>query len=170
MVEKIETTDQLETHLSKYVAAYRKSYKICRSAHLSLQILAGRLGCGAVLTLVPAVPIFVAIAGALPAGISVVVSKAQLKEKESLYKGCHRTLKQLLREIPMNKMRPDVDERETIRETFSTILQLSINFNREMIISKKEQNDFKNAKSCHICNKEYNNEDVPVRDHCNRKV
>ena len=35
-----------------------------------------------------------------------------------------------------------------------------------MIISKKEQNDFKNAKSCHICNKEYNNEDVPVRDHC----
>ena len=35
-----------------------------------------------------------------------------------------------------------------------------------MIISKKEQNDFENAKSCHICNKEYNNEDVPVRYHC----
>ena len=35
-----------------------------------------------------------------------------------------------------------------------------------MIISKKERNDFENAKSCHICNKEYNNEDVPVRDHC----
>ena len=35
-----------------------------------------------------------------------------------------------------------------------------------MIISKKEQNDFKNAKSCHICNKEYNNEDVSVRDYC----
>ena len=40
------------------------------------------------------------------------------------------------------------------------------NFNKKMIISKKEQHDFKNAKSCHICNKEYNNEDVPVRDHC----
>ena len=39
-------------------------------------------------------------------------------------------------------------------------------FNKEMIISKKEHNDFKNAKSCHICNKEYNNDDVPVRDHC----
>ena len=38
------------------------------------------------------------------------------------------------------------------------------NFNKEMIISIKEQNDSKNAKSCHICNKEYNNEDVPVRD------
>ena len=32
-----------------------------------------------------------------------------------------------------------------------------------MIISKKERNYFKNANSC---NKEYNNEDVPVRDHC----
>ena len=105
MAEKVETIHQLETQLNKYVAAYRKSYKICCSAHLSLQILA-------VLALVLAVPIFVAIAGALPAGISVVVSKAQLKEKESLYKGCHCTFKQLLREVQMNKMRPDVDERE----------------------------------------------------------
>ena len=40
------------------------------------------------------------------------------------------------------------------------------NFNKEMIIPKKEQNDFKNAQSCHICNKEYNNEDVLVRDNC----
>ena len=78
MVEQVETTDQLETHLSEYVAACRKSYKICRSAHLSLQILAGLLGCGAVLALVPAVPIFVAIARALPACINVVVSKVQL--------------------------------------------------------------------------------------------
>ena len=120
MVEKVETNDQLETHFSKYVAPYRKS----RSAHLSLQILAELLGCGVVLALVPAVPIFVAIVGALPAGMSVVVSKAQLKEKESLYKGCHRTSKQLLRKVQMNKMRPDVDEREIIRETFSKILQL----------------------------------------------
>ena len=124
MVEKVETIYQLETHLSKYVAAYRKSYKICRGEHLSLQVLAGLLGCGAVLALVPAVPIFVAIAGALPAGISVVVSKNQLNEKESLYKGCHRTFKQLLREVQMNKMRPDVDESKIIRETISKILQL----------------------------------------------
>ena len=103
MTEKnVETIVQLETHLSKYVAAYRKSYKICRSAHISVQVLDGLLVCGAVLALVPAVPIFVAIAGALPAGISVVVSKAQLKEKESFYKSCHRTFKQL-REVQMNK-------------------------------------------------------------------
>ena len=63
LAEKAEIINQLETHLSIYVAAYRKSYKICRSVHLSLQILAGFLGCGAVLALVPAVPIFVAIAG-----------------------------------------------------------------------------------------------------------
>ena len=124
MVEKVETIDQLEAHLSKYVAAYRKNYKICRNTHLSLQILAGLLGCGAVLVLVPVVSIFVAIAGAFPTGISVVVSKAQLKEKESLCKGCHRTFKQLFREVQMNKMRPDVDEREIIRETFSKILEL----------------------------------------------
>ena len=86
MVEKVETIVQLETHLSKYVAVYRKSYKICRSAHLSLQILAGLLGCGAVLALVPAVPIFVAIAGALPAGISVVVSKAIAPSNNSFAK------------------------------------------------------------------------------------
>ena len=48
----------------------------------------------------------------------------QLKEKESPYKGCHRTFKQLHREVKMNKMRPDVDERDIIRETFSKILQL----------------------------------------------
>ena len=65
-----------------------------------------------------------AIADGLPAVISVVVSKAQLKEKESLYKGCQRTFKQLLREVQMNKMRPDTDEREIIRETNSKILQL----------------------------------------------
>ena len=81
--------------------------------HLSLQIL----------VLVPAVSIFVAIAGAVPAGISVVVSKAQLKEKENLYKGCHRKFKQLLGEVQMNKMRPEMKD-EIIRETFSKILDL----------------------------------------------
>ena len=119
MAEKVEKIVQLETHLSKYVAADRKSYKICGNTHLTLQIFAGLLGCGAVLALVPVVPIFVAIAG-----ISVVVGKSQLKENDSRYKASHRTFKQLLREVQMNKMRPDVDEREIIRETFSKILEL----------------------------------------------
>ena len=44
LAEKVETIHQLETHLSKYVAADRKSYKICRSALLSLQIMLDFLG------------------------------------------------------------------------------------------------------------------------------
>ena len=40
------------------------------------------------------------------------------------------------------------------------------NLNKKMIISEKEKNDFKNAKSCHICNKEYKKGNAPVRDHC----
>ena len=150
MAEKVETIVQLETHLSKYVTAYRKNYKICRNAHLSLQILAGLLGCSAVIALVPAVPIFVAITGALSAGISVVACKTQLKEKESLYKGCHRTFKQLLREVQMNKMRPDVDEREIIRETFSKILQLEKGANYvvpfERYMNKFKLNGYYNKK------------------------
>ena len=124
MAEKFETVVQLETHLTKNVAAYRKSYKICRNTQLELQIFARLLGCGAVLALVPVVPIFVAIAGALPAGFNVIVGKAQLKEKESRYKAFHCTFNQLLREVQMNKMQPDVDEREISRETFSKILEL----------------------------------------------
>ena len=80
--------------------------------------------CGAVLALVPVVPIFVALAGALPADISVVVGKAQFKEKGSRYKACHPTFKQLLREVQMNEMWADVDENEIIRKTFSKILEL----------------------------------------------
>ena len=39
-------------------------------------------------------------------------------------------------------------------------------FNKEMSISEKEKkNDFKNAKSCHICNKKYIKGDALVRYH-----
>ena len=37
-------------------------------------------------------------------------------------------------------------------------------------MSKKEKNDFKNAKSCHICNKEYKKGDARARDHCHVTV
>ena len=54
---------------------------------------------------------------------------------------------------------------ENLLEEQKEIKKIIQNFNKKMIISKKEQNDFKNAKSCHIFNKEYNNKDVPVKDH-----
>ena len=44
-------------------------------------------------------------------------------------------------------------------------------FNKEMIITEKEQKEFKKANSCHICGREYSswdyeNDNYPVRDHC----
>ena len=88
--------------------------------------------------------------GALHAGIIVVKNKAQLKEKESLYKGCHRVFKQLLHEVRMNKMRADVDEREIIRETFSKILQLKNEANYivpfERYMKKYKLNGYYNKK------------------------
>ena len=35
-----------------------------------------------------------------------------------------------------------------------------------MLITKDEETRFKNTEVCHICNKKYTKEDVPVRDHC----
>ena len=83
MVEKIETIDQFETHLSKHIAAYRKSYKICRSAHLSLRILAGLLGCSAVLAHVPAVPIFIATGGLSQLVKVLLKIKCNLKKRKA---------------------------------------------------------------------------------------
>ena len=69
-------------HLNKYVAAYRKSYRLCGGVHLSIQIASGLIGCGAVAALIPAVRIAVAIAGAIPAGITVISRFAKFEEKK----------------------------------------------------------------------------------------
>ena len=39
-------------------------------------------------------------------------------------------------------------------------------FDKPLVITEKDEEDFKKAKECHICNKKYNNEDIQVRDHC----
>ena len=39
-------------------------------------------------------------------------------------------------------------------------------FNREMIITPKEEQQFKKSTKCHICNKKYTAHDKKVRDHC----
>ena len=39
-------------------------------------------------------------------------------------------------------------------------------FNREMIITPKEKQQFKKSTKCHICNKNYTAHDNKVRDHC----
>ena len=35
-----------------------------------------------------------------------------------------------------------------------------------MILTKENKEDFKAAIKCHICDQEYTEKDVPVRDHC----
>ena len=39
-------------------------------------------------------------------------------------------------------------------------------FNKELIMSKDDENNFKKSTECHICNKKYNEKDIRVRDHC----
>ena len=39
-------------------------------------------------------------------------------------------------------------------------------FNKPLIMSKRDEKSFKMATHCHICEKKYRVDDVPVRDHC----
>ena len=39
-------------------------------------------------------------------------------------------------------------------------------FNKDMILTKDDERNFKKADKCYICNKKYSVKDVRVRDHC----
>ena len=39
-------------------------------------------------------------------------------------------------------------------------------FKRDMILTKDDERNFKNADKCYICNKKYSGKDIRVRDHC----
>ena len=39
-------------------------------------------------------------------------------------------------------------------------------FNKELVITKKDNEDFENSIECWICDKDYVEDDVKVRDHC----
>ena len=39
-------------------------------------------------------------------------------------------------------------------------------YNKPLIMTHKDDMDFKNSKRCHICRKRYRDDDDPVRDHC----
>jgi len=39
-------------------------------------------------------------------------------------------------------------------------------FNKPLKMMKKDEEEFKKANECYICNKKYTNEDIKVRDHC----
>lgn len=56
----------------------------------------GLMGCSAILAFIPAVELSVVIAGAIPAGITIVLNKAQIEEKKERYRAQHRNMKVLL--------------------------------------------------------------------------
>ena len=39
-------------------------------------------------------------------------------------------------------------------------------FNKELLMTKKDNEDFENSNECWICDNDYNDNDVKVRDHC----
>ena len=39
-------------------------------------------------------------------------------------------------------------------------------FNKEFVMTKEDNDDFKNSTKCWICDKDYIDTDVKVRDHC----
>ena len=123
-MEKIESTRSLLHHLNKCVAACRKSYRLCGGVHLSIHIISGLVGCGAAAALIPAVSIATAIAGAIPAGITVVLRFAKLEEKMVSYKAQFRVFKQLFTEARFMSAEKNVDKQEVIKELFSRIQEI----------------------------------------------
>ena len=69
--KSIETKDQLIIHLTKLAAANKKSYKFCGRINTGLQITAA-------LAIVPAVPISVAVARAVPSVITILINKLKV--------------------------------------------------------------------------------------------
>ena len=39
-------------------------------------------------------------------------------------------------------------------------------FNKDLILTKDDERNFKNADKCYTCDKKYSGKDVRVRDHC----
>ena len=39
-------------------------------------------------------------------------------------------------------------------------------FNKPLIMTKENEDKFQKAEECHICNKQYTDKDIRVRDHC----
>jgi len=119
----IETIDQLIIYLTKLAAAYRKSYKFCGRINTGLQITAGIMGCSAALALVPAIPIFVAIIGAAPPIVTIIINKLKIEDKKTILKMHYQRIKQLLTKARIGKISSE-DKNKVIEEIFTLILEM----------------------------------------------
>ena len=43
-------------------------------------------------------------------------------------------------------------------------------FNKELVMTKEDNENFKNSSKCWICDTDYVDNDVKVRDNCHRKI
>ena len=123
----MKTKEELIDHLTRLVAAYRRSYKLCGIINTTLQIVSGIIGCTAVLALVPAIPVFIAVVGAVPPVVAVLASKTRIAEKKTLLKTHHRSFKQLLSYVQATAGLEN--DEEVIRITFNKILEIQKNDN-----------------------------------------
>ena len=141
-MKEITTVLELTEHLSKLVAAYRKSYRFCGTVDKTIQIISGIVGSSAILAIVPTIPIFIAGVGAIPAVTGVLSNVLKLKEKKTHLKMYHRQFKQLL-----SFARTQIDrDLETIKHVFNKILEMqkSENFVEplEMYMKKYQLNGY----------------------------
>ena len=47
---------------------------------------------------------------------------------------------------------------------------IKIHFNKELVMTKKDNEGFKNSTKCWICDNDYIDDDVKVKDHCHTTV
>lgn len=145
----IETIDQLIIHLTKLAAAYRKSYKFCGRVSTGLYITAGVFGCSAALALVPAIPIFVAVAGAVPSVITIFTNRLKLDDKKFILKAHHHKIKQLITKARIGKVNKE-EEKKVIQDIFTILLEMQKEKNYstplEMHMKEFKLNGYKSKK------------------------
>lgn len=115
--KKVKTIEELEDYLIRLVSAYRRSYKFCSNIDKTITITAGIVSSSAVLALMPTVPIFLVVVGAVPAITSIFSKIVKISEKTSNLKTNYKKFKQLL-----SYVRSKTDDEDIIHYVFKEIL------------------------------------------------
>lgn len=141
MSKQIENLDELIDYLTRLASAYRKSYKFCGRVSVGLQITAGILGCSTALALIPAIPIFVALVGALPSVVTILANKLKVADKKTILKLHYQKVKQLITEARIGKVTStSYDGQKVIEDIFTKLLEIEkdTNYTTPLEIYMKE--------------------------------